>query len=66
MARYMIFTRTWWKRNPKWPGGREPHKGRKTIIKYVDNPLVARQYCEEYNRTHPAGKLGRKAEWMEV
>lgn len=39
---YRIFTRTWWRQNPDWPGGREPHAGRQYTIGHAET---------EYDRT---------------
>ena len=61
---YKVFTRTWWRRNPSWPGGREPGAGRKyTIVKNVQTEEEARQICKQYNDTHDPGFLSRKAEY---
>ena len=62
----MVFVRNWWRKNPKWPNGLEPDgNARKTVIARNLTEAEARQMCEEYNRTHAAGKLGRKAEYQE-
>jgi hypothetical protein len=63
-ATYRVFTRTWWRRNPKWPSGREPGAGKPS---YRGHPRglsydEARRYCRRWNETHPAGPLSRKAE----
>lgn len=63
---YRVFTRTWWRRNPSWPDGREPALGRKTTINKVktyDDAILA---CENYNSTHKPGFLSRKAEFEEI
>jgi hypothetical protein len=39
---YRIFTRTWWKSNSSWPGGREPHMGRKYTIATAHTEEAAR------------------------
>jgi hypothetical protein len=78
--KYQIFIRDWWKisSDPKdqYTGEDETLKklsgltpnpnARKTKVKQVDTPEQARKWCEEYNETHPAGKLSRKAEWESV
>lgn len=61
--KYQIFTRTWWKENPKYPNGLEPSPGRKTIIDYANTEAEARDICERYNSTHDSGRLLRKAEY---
>lgn len=62
---YQIFTRTWWKTNPSWPEGKEPHVGTKRHVKYVNTIEEARDFCSEANRTRPASwnKLSRKYEF---
>jgi hypothetical protein len=65
MKRYSVFVRTWWKANKDWPNGLQPHAGRR---KYVRRGLTleeARKFCDEYARSNPPGKLGRKAEFEE-
>ena len=63
---YRCFTRTWWKRNPSWPGGREPGAGRKhTIARNVQTEGEAQAICQRYNSTHNPGPLSRKAEYQE-
>lgn len=64
--RYNVFVRTWWKRNPAWPGGREPHPGRKSYKRYGLTWEEARQFCTEYNNTNPPGFLSRKAEFEQA
>ena len=66
MKNYHIFTRTWWKNNPKYPNGLEPEACKKTTIKHVDTIERARSFCLEYNATHDGGSNGRKAEFEEV
>jgi len=63
---YKVFTRTWWKRNPKWPEGREPKRGRKTVLGMVRTEEEAVRMCDKYNDTHKPGFLSRKAEFEEV
>lgn len=61
---YNVFHRTWWKRNKSWPGGREPHCGRKHYIqKRVATEDEARSICRQYNSTHEPGFLSDKAEY---
>ena len=63
---YKVFTRTWWKNNPAWPGGLEPGLGRKTTIaRRVETEEEARAICKRYNDTHTPGRLSRKAEYDE-
>ena len=65
---FKCFTRTWWRRNPAWSGGREPDaSGRKTTIaKRVQTEEEARAICKQYNDSHEPGFLSRKAEYMEL
>lgn len=63
---YHVFTRTWWKRNPSYPNGREPGAGRKTTLaRNVQTEEEARAICKRYNDTHAPGPLSRKAEYQE-
>lgn len=64
---YNVFTRTWWRYNPKWPNGLEPHLGTKTYIaKDVASEEMAQEICCEYNDNNDAGRLSRKAEYEGV
>lgn len=64
---YRCFTRTWWRRNPSWPNGREPSPGRKhTIARRVETIADAQRICRAYNETHDPGPLNRKAEFEEL
>jgi hypothetical protein len=60
---YQIFTRTWWKKNPKYPNGLEPSPGRKYTIGYANTEEEAREICERYNSTYNPGRLSKKAEY---
>lgn len=60
---YRVFTRTWWKRNPNYPGGREPGAGRQTTIARHCTYAEARAICQRYNESHDPGFLSRKAEF---
>ena len=60
---YNVFVRNWWRRNPSYPGGREPGAGRKTYMARGVSEERARQLCQEYNATHEPGFLSRKAEY---
>jgi len=62
--KFTIFTRTWWKHNPDWPEGLEPHMGRKTIIGYANTEEEARAMCKDYNDSHKPGRLSKKAEYQ--
>lgn len=63
MTNFTVFTRTFWKKNDNWPGGREPHLGRKTVIGHATSREKAVEMCEDYNNTHSPGFLSRKAEF---
>lgn len=60
---YKVFHRTWWRMNPEWPNGLEPHAGRKTYIGHASTEEVAQEMCRLFNEHSPAGKLSRKAEY---
>lgn len=64
MKNYKIFTRRWWKDNPKYPNGLEPDiTGRKTTIGYAETDQEAREICQDWNSKNPAGRYSRKAEF---
>jgi hypothetical protein len=62
---YSVFTRTWWKENPKYPNGLEPDsQGRKHYLERgLKTEDEARRVAKEYNRTHAPGRLSKKAEF---
>ena len=60
---YRCFTRTWWKRNPKYPGGREPGAGRQTTLARNMTQDEARAFCQRWNEAHDPGFLSRKCEY---
>jgi hypothetical protein len=61
---YHIFHRTWWKRNPAWPDGREPKAGEKhTIARGITSEAVAREICRDWNANHDEGELSDRAEY---
>jgi hypothetical protein len=62
---YTCFHRTWWKKNPAFPGGKEPHAGRKTFIATAQTIEGARAICRAWNDQHNPGPLSRKAEFTE-
>lgn len=62
---YTVFHRTWWRRNPDWPGGREPGVGKRHFIAKVWSEEEARQLCREWNQSHDPGLLSDKAEYEE-
>lgn len=64
---YRVFTRTWWRRNPAWPNGREPGAGRRSYRGHPQRVTweEARTYCQQWNATHALGPLSRKAEFEE-
>lgn len=60
---YRIFARNWWKRNKDWPGGREPHLGRRHTIGWAESEKAARDMARIWNANHPPGFMSRKAEY---
>ena len=60
-----VFVRNWWKENPEWPNGLEPHAGKKRYIARRVSRDEAFSICQEYARTHKPGRLSRKAEFEE-
>jgi hypothetical protein len=65
---FTVFVRTWWKKNPAWPGGREPDPSgpRTTIAHGIKTEEEARKIAKQYNATHDPGPLSRKAEFEET
>ncbi len=63
--RYVVFHRTWWRRNPDWPDGLEPEAGPKTRIGIAVGIQQAQQMCREWNSANHHGELSRKAEFIE-
>ena len=66
MSGYRVFHRTWWRTNPAWPNGLEPHAGRKTVLGIASTEEAARDWCRVWCAQHPAGKLSRKAEYESI
>jgi len=60
---YKTFTRTWWRENPKWPGGLEPYPGRKTWYGAYKTEQEAYEACQEWNKAHKPGRYSRKMEY---
>jgi len=60
---YKVFTRTWWKDNPNWHNGLEPHAGNKTTLGFASTQEEAREMCADYNDKNNPGRLSRKAEF---
>jgi hypothetical protein len=61
---FTVFHRTWWRENPEWPDGLEPHAGKRTIIaRNIETESEAREICRKWNATHKPGRLSRKAEF---
>jgi len=63
---YNVFHRTWWRNNPAWPDGLEPHPGAKTYLARHVTREDAREIAKQYNDSHKPGRLSRKAEFEEV
>lgn len=64
--RYDVFTRSWWRENPAYPNGLEPHAGNKRYRARNLTEAEARAWCKEYNSTHNPGRLSYKAEYEEA
>jgi len=61
---FKVYHRTWWRRNPRAPGGREPGAGKKKTIKgFVATEEEARSICKVWNANHPEGLLSDRAEY---
>ena len=63
---YRVFTRTWWRENPEWPGGLEPSPGPKhTIRRNVKTEKDAQAIAAVYNAVNKPGRYSHKAEYEE-
>ena len=62
---YRVFVRTWWRENPLWPKGLEPHIGPKKTIALAAGETEARFICRSWNARHDPGRLSMKAEYEE-
>lgn len=51
MKKYTVFHREWWKENPAWPNGLEPHIGESRKIGEADTEEEAREMCRTWNDT---------------
>lgn len=60
---YKLFTRTWWRDNPEWPDGLEPHAGQRRKYGTVDTEDEALRRCKEWNTTHKPGRYSLKMEF---
>ncbi|GAG05435.1 unnamed protein product [marine sediment metagenome] len=63
---YQIFKRKWWKDNPEYDDGLEPHTGKKKDITTVETLEEAKDYCQKWNASHTEGRYGEKAEFVEI
>ena len=61
---YRTFTRTWWRRNPSAPGGREPGAGRQRTHARGLTYDEARRMCSAWNSAHNPGYLSCKMEFV--
>ena len=70
---YTVFVRNWFKYNPSVINeldsslnGLEPDsRARKYKLATFKTQEECIRYCKEYNRTHKAGRLSRKAEFTQ-
>lgn len=63
---FRTFTRTWWRENPAYPNGLEPHAGKRTYHDDYDTEDEARAARREWNAKHKPGRYSRKMEFEEV
>jgi len=64
MAEYRVFTRSWWKENPAYPNGLEPHAGPKRYKRVVfETEQEAREYAIAWNEANDAGRYSVKMEF---
>lgn len=60
---FLIFTRTWWRKNPVMPNGLEPGPGRKTYLMMpaVETEDEARAICRaDFEHRYGEGEEGRR------
>ena len=61
---FVTFTRTWYRPNKAWPGGLEPHAGRRHYTGHTyGEESAARAACREWSDSHDPGRLSRKMEY---
>lgn len=65
-TKYRVFHRTWWKRNPSWPQGREPGVGPRHFIAYAWSEEEARDICQKWNQFNDPGLLSDRAEYEQA
>ncbi len=63
---YRTFTRTFWRENPDYPNGLEPHAGPRHYKAEYSTMEEARAACREWNAEHPPGRYSRKMEFEEA
>jgi len=64
MTQYRVFTRSWWRDNPKYPNGLEPHAGPKNYKRVVfETEQEAREYALAWNEANDAGRYSVKMEF---
>ena len=63
LKRFEVFHRTWWRRNPEWPDGREPGVGKSHHVGWANTEAHARHLCRRWNATHTPGPLSDQAEY---
>lgn len=67
ITKYRCFTRNWWADNSAYPNGLEPcGTCRKTYRGTFITESTARQYCEEWNKSHNPGRYSNKMEYEEI
>ena len=68
---FTVFVRNWWRYAPEVVNSLDPSlnglapdpSARKTKLRSFDTEEEAQAYAMEYNKTHKAGRLSRKAEY---
>ena len=60
MKKYRIFHRTWWKENPEWPKGLEPHRGKSRKVGEADTREEATTMCTEWDAARKS-RFGKTA-----
>ena len=64
MTQYRVFIRSWWKENPAYPNGLEPHAGPKCYKRPVfETEKEAREYAKAWNAANDPGRYSVKMEF---
>ena len=64
---YRCFPRDWWIDNPSWPNGLEPFAAGEQITRAkFKTEEEAREFAQNWNKTHEAGRYSNKCEFESI